>query len=101
MNKPSQDREATSRGGGTLHTLLYEQLFTVIERNYVASPLLDICITGSDRTSRLLRAISLFISLKGMPVLTFCSTIIYSVLLPTHSLITSHPPWAESTPHID
>ncbi|KAK3881804.1 hypothetical protein Pcinc_013776 [Petrolisthes cinctipes] len=30
-------------------SLLYEPLFTVIERNYVASPQLDICITERDR----------------------------------------------------
>ncbi|KAK4302501.1 hypothetical protein Pmani_025419 [Petrolisthes manimaculis] len=43
-----------------LHSsFLYEPLFTVIERNYVASPQLDICITERDRrASHLQRTVS-------------------------------------------
>lgn len=82
MNKPSQDREASSRGGGTQHTLLYEQLFTVIERNYVASPLLDICITGSERNSSFLRSISLFISFNNSLFLKLNFSRLHSLILP-------------------
>ncbi|MPC49400.1 hypothetical protein E2C01_043199 [Portunus trituberculatus] len=58
-----QDFEPSLRGAEAPPSILYEQLFTVIERNYVASPLLDICITGNDRTPFTLCSVSVWFRL--------------------------------------